>query len=273
MITRTYVPPPPLKDFVALFWLHEGHSSPRTLERALPSGTAELVINLRDDRLLVYDRHDPTQARAFPGALLCGPHSEYFVLDRDDQEAVLGVHFKPGGTVPFFRYPAGELHNRHVALEALWGERAGELRERLLAADTPDAKFRVLERVLLALAARPLTRHPAVAHALREFQHTQPAPTIAAVADRLGIGARRLTQLFDDEIGLSPKLYCRVRRFQDALHRIDRGRSNAWPLLALASGYFDQAHFIRDFRAFTGLSPTTYLARRGEHPNHVTLPG
>ena len=273
MITRTHVPPPPLADFVDFFWLNQGHSAPHTLERALPSGTAELVINLRDDRLLVYDRHDPTQARAFPGALLCGPHSEYFVLDRDEHESVLGVHFKPGGTAPFFRYRAAEFRNRHVALEALWGRRAGALRERLLAADTPEEQFRILERVLLAQAARPLARHPAVAYALRELRGAPPMPSIVAVADRLGIGTRRLAQLFDDEIGLAPKRYCRVRRFQAALHRIERGRSNAWPLLAMASGYCDQAHFIRDFRAFTGLSPTGYLAQRGEHPNHVTLPG
>ena len=273
MITRTYVPPPPLADFVALLWIHEGHSSPHTLERALPSGTAELVINLRDDRLLIYDRRDPTQARAFPGALLCGPHSEYFVLDRDDQEAVIGVHFKPGGTAPFFRYRAAEFRNRHVALEVLWGRRAGELRERLLAADTPEERFHILECVLLTQAARPLARHPAVAYALRALHGGPQMPSIAAVADRLGIGPRRLAQLFDSEIGLSPKLYCRVRRFQVALHRIERGRANAWPGLAVASGYWDQAHFIRDFRAFTGLSPTRYLAQRGEHPNHVTLPG
>jgi AraC-like DNA-binding protein len=68
---------------------------------------------------------------------------------------------------------------------------------------------------------------------------------------------------------MTPKLYCRVRRFQAALSLMARQADVDWAQVALACGYFDQAHFNRDFRAFAGVTPTAYLLQRGEHPNHL----
>ena len=79
-------------------------------------------------------------------------------------------------------------------------------------------------------------------------------------------------QLFTEEVGLTPKLFCRVRRFQEVLRLVAGPARVEWANVALACGYYDQAHFIHDFRAFCGLSPTAYLARRTEHLNHVPLP-
>ncbi|GEM_PF-1956978 len=90
MIIRTHFPPPPLSDFVEMFWLYEGFTQPAK-ERALPTGTVELVISLRDDRLQVFDRHSANYN--FRGAMICGPHSEFFVTDSAKDESVLGVHF------------------------------------------------------------------------------------------------------------------------------------------------------------------------------------
>jgi hypothetical protein len=95
------------------------------------------------------------------------------VIDTADQAALLGVHFRPGGASFFFTPPAGELHNAQVSLDTLWGPKADELRERVIEARSPAAKFRVLEQFLLTQAVRPLVRHPAVAFALREFHDSQ----------------------------------------------------------------------------------------------------
>ena len=118
-------------------------------------------------------------------------------------------------------------------------------------------------------AAKPRWRHPAVAFALERFNGQ--APTIGSVTRHIGLSPRRFIQLFDDEVGLTPKLFCRVRRFQGVLPLIHGGRSADWADLALQCGYFDQAHFSHDFRAFSGVSPTTYLANQGEFPNHLPL--
>ncbi len=278
MIIRTYIPRPPLSDFVEVFWLYEGFTQPAK-ERALPTGTVELVISLRDDRLRVFDRSN--KDHNFHGAMICGPHSEFFVIDSARDESVLGVHFKPGGAFPFLKLPAGELHNAHVSLDTLWGAKAAELRERLLEAKTPEAKFRLLEQALLAQASRSLTRHPAVAFALKKFQVASPLRKISAVTDQIGLSQRHFIQVFRDEVGLTPKLFCRIQRFQEVLRRIGNGQPIGaqgrpirveWVDVALACGYYDQAHFINDFQAFSGLNPTAYLTHRGDrNPNHLPL--
>ena len=254
---HTHIPPGPLSEFVELFWLYECYAPPHGTERVLPQGTMELVVILGE--------------HADTGAVVSGAHSETFLLDTARPMSVLGVHFKPGGAFPFLGLPAGELHNAHVALDGLWGRRAGELRERIHETKSPAAKFRVLEQALLTRAALPLERHPAVAFALGAFNSVPHARTIAEVTERVGLSPRRFIQLFKDQVGLTPKLFCRVRRFQEVLRAIHDAREVDWADMALAAGYYDQAHFIADFREFSGLNPTAYLKMRGEHLNHVPL--
>lgn len=271
MLYRTYIPRPPLSDFVNLLWLYEGHDPPHAKERVLPTGTMELVIDLREDELRVYDGQNHEQFQSFGTALICGAYLEPFVIDTANQAQVIGVHFKPGGAFPFLKLPAGELRNAHVSLETLWGAKAVELRDRLLEAEMPDARFHLLERTLLRQAARPLARHPAVAFALKEFQDTLHTRTISDVGDQTGLSQRRFIQVFREEVGLTPKRFCRVRRFQEVLRLIKREQQVDWGEIALECGYFDQAHFIHDFQAFSGFTPTAYLARCTEHLNHVPL--
>lgn len=271
-ILHTRAPAPPLADFVDLFWLQEGGIPAHAQERLLPDGAMELVFDLRHDAISIYDRDDRARAQTFPGAIVCGAHSEYFVIDTASQASILGVHFKPGGAFPFLGVPAGDFHGAHVALDALWGRFAAELRDRLIAALTPEAKFRIIEAALLARVSRPLARHPAVAFALREFAAAPHLHRVAAVTAQVGLSPRHFTARFRDEVGLTPKLFCRVLRFQRVVRRIGLGGQIAWADLALDCGFSDQAHCIRDFRDFSGLNPTAYLAQRTPHLNHVPLP-
>jgi AraC-like DNA-binding protein len=257
---------------VACFWLAERAAQPYQKERALPTGTFELVINLRDDRIQIFDRQQLDRIQSFCGTMICGVHSEYFVTDSAPDESILGVHFKPGGAMPFLPVPAGELHNAHVSLDVLWGANAGELRNRLLELDTPLARFRLLEQFLLERVLRPLARNMPVAFALQAFQRQPHAQTIAAVVDQAGMSHRRFIQVFRDDVGLTPKQFCRIRRFQEVLASIERQQQVAWADIALACGYYDQAHCIHDFQAFAGLSPAAYLRERSERINHVLLP-
>jgi AraC-like DNA-binding protein len=271
MISYLHSPGPPLSQFVELFWYYQGLDRPHSKERLLPQGSLELVINLRENQSRVYDRVRQDEFQSFPGALVCGHHSNFFIIDTASQAEVLGVHFRPGGMFPFLKLPADELQNGHVGLDVLWGTRAGELRERVLAAPTPQCKVQVMEQFLMAQAFKPLTRNPAVGFALGEFQRCE-IPAVGAVTDQIGMSARHFIQVFSQEVGLAPKLFCRVQRFQQVLQIVHQGREVDWAEIALSCGYFDQAHFIHDFKEFSGINPTAYLATRTEHLNHVPIP-
>jgi AraC-like DNA-binding protein len=271
MLYRSWFPKPPLAAFVHQLWLYQGAVNvTHAKERLLPDGSMELVIDLREDRIRIYDRDDPERFESRRGSVLIGAHSNFFVIDTESQASVMGVHFRPGGAFPFVgRRPAGELHNLHVSLQDLWGAEASFLRERLLATPSPEEKFRIVEQALTARAACPLAHHPAVSFALQQLDNG--ARPVGSVLERIGLSQRRFIQLFTTQVGLTPKLFCRVRRFQRVLRRIRGHRDFDWIDVALACGYFDQSHLIHDFQAFSGMTPTAYMTARTEHLNHVPI--
>jgi AraC-like DNA-binding protein len=266
----SYRPLPPLADFVDRLWLSQGSAPAHAMERLLPNCTVELVINLHQDHIHLYDRDDYRRCGSVPGCMLSGPRTRYFVIDTRDQTAVMGVHFRPGGAFPFFRAPASELADQSIALDALWGPAASEMRERLLASPTPEGKFRVLEACLLAQLAKPLERHPAVSFGIEQLRGYR-QPTVADVVDKAGFSQRRFIQLFGEQVGLTPKVFGRVSRFQRAVQTAHGAGEIDWADLALDCGYYDQAHFVHDFQSFAGITPSTYLLQRTPHLNHVPL--
>jgi AraC-like DNA-binding protein len=270
----SHIPGPPLSQFVNLLWLYEGYTQPHAKERILPTGEMQIVINLLEDRSCVYDRDDTGRCQTFTGSLLSGAHSQYQVIGTAQQASVMGVCFRPGGAFPFLRSPAGELRDTTVSLDTLWGRAAIDLRDQLLEAATHQFRFEVLERALLAELARgfdqhDLDQHGLVGFALRRFMDTPHMTTIASVSEQIGLSPKRFIQVFRDETGFTPKVFCRIRRFHRALDRMEGRKNVEWANVALDCGYFDQAHFIHDFRAFSGINPSSYLAHRTPHRNHV----
>lgn len=264
------VPAPPLDAFIASIWYCHSQPRPFSLERVLPSGAAQLIVNLKEDRTRMY--HPETGAMtAGGGTVLSGVSSRFGVIDTAEQECVAGVCFRPGGTVPFFATPAHEMRDAGVPLEFVWGRRsAARLREQLLAARTPTAKLDTLERAMAeAWNARAID--PAVAFALDQFAGRPEAARIAAVTARIGLSSRRFIERFKAAVGVAPKRYCRILRFQRALQGAEQGRPVDWTRIAVDCGYFDQAHFIHDFRLFAGITPTGYEAGRTQFRNHVNF--
>jgi AraC-like DNA-binding protein len=232
-------------------WFGEDYIVPHALERVLPTGEMSMIINLYEDRTRVYDSQNHGKCKTYNGAIVVGAYSQFTVIDTAEQRSTVGAVFKPGGASPFFRLPASELQDTDVSLETLWGAEARFLREQLLEAKTPEAKFAAFERALL---------------------NRMTAAPISTVTDQIGLSERRFIQLFAQQVGLTPKLYCRVQRFQRVLRHIARSRECIdWTDIALTCGYFDQAHFIHDFRAFSGINPSSYVANKTQFQNHVAL--
>ena len=266
---RHRVPKPPLDSFIESIWAYQNDPLPHALERILPTGAAQLIVNLKEDQTRLYDPECPHRSVATSGSVLSGVRSRFQVIDTSEQEYVAGVAFKAGGTVPFLRMPAHEASGRDVPLEALWGRRRTDiLRERLLESASLDAKLDALEAVLLEMW-RPRGLHPAITCALATFDRTPLTTSIGAVTNAIGLSAKRFIERFKDEVGMTPKRYCRIRLFQRALAAVNSGAPVEWTRVALDCGYFDQAHFIHDFRMFAGLTPTAYQSARTAFQNHV----
>jgi len=259
----------PLASLVTSFWLHRSEAQARS--RVLPTGTAQLIIDLSGDGLCVPDHaihSSATRSRDTFPAVFNGADTTAFLLETDRPLYQFGVDFKPGGAYPFFALPASELHDAHVPLDTLWSVGAvRELRERVAAARTLGERAKILEELLLRQLAHPLEHHPAVRLALQAFSYAPPSRAVVTVAEAAGLSAGRLTRVFREEVGLTPKQFARVRRFRWALRRLRtearaKGARVNWARLALDCGYYDQAHLINDFQAFAGVCPRAYLRAR-----------
>jgi AraC-like DNA-binding protein len=189
----------------------------------------------------------------------------------------VGVSFRPGAAGAVLGASMEELADRHVALDAIWGTRGVDLHHRLMSATEPKDIFRILEQSLTARIHRPLLIHPAVAHAL--------APRAATVSSQVrvtdvqrasGYSPRHFIALFRSAVGLNPKHYYRIRRFNFAVRRMAAADGQGFGDIAAAAGYSDQAHLIREFREFAGVAPTRYRPSAVDRPLHhraATEPG
>lgn len=262
-------PHPALRPFVSVLWASDGgFAAGVTRERVLPTGAVHLVFRGDGDALRIYDGLDDPDGVEIGCAVVGGPRGSYYVRDVSRPAPTVGVMLRPGAAPLVLGVSAAELVDRHVALDDVWGASAEETRAAILAARTPHARLDVLERILRARLPSVRGVHPAIGAALGALGH---GATVAAAVETSGYSHRGFIARFRDAVGLAPKQYSRVRRFDRALALA--ASTPSWTELALAAGYADQAHFVRDFRAHTGLAPTAYRALAAGEAHHVPIPG
>jgi AraC-like DNA-binding protein len=246
------------KESVGFLWLSQEYTQPHAAERLLPTGGMSLVFSL--------DPHGQI------GGIVSGARSASIILDTSKPLSLIGVSFTPGAGFPFFDLPAGELQDQAIPLEAIWGQGALALHEQLLEAVNPAKKLQVLESALQDRLHGAPSGLPAVRYAVNLFQDAAKSCSIGAVIERTGLTAGRFIKAFRDEVGLTPKVFSRIARFRRVVGALDSSASLNWSGIAAHCGYFDQAHFIHDFRAFAGVTPSDYLRNRTS-TNHIRIAG
>jgi AraC-like DNA-binding protein len=227
-----------------------------------------LVFRISDHPVRIYSGVDDNKGRALSHAVVGGARAMYYVRDTSPYSRSVGAQFYPGAAELLLGFPAAELADRHTALEDLWGSQAHTIRGRLVEAVAPERQLAIFESILASRLPRVRAMHPAVAHALQQFALTQ---TVSHVAKTSGYSHRRFIALFQHSVGLTPKLYCRVFRFQQALQALASGPTVPVAQIALAAGYSDQAHFTRDFQEFAGVAPGHYRELKPAQANHIPI--
>jgi AraC-like DNA-binding protein len=206
----------------------------------------------------------PARAKGEPGqlasSLVFGVRAHHSLINTGQLQSAMGVCFRPGGARAFLGARADALYDEDVPLEVFWGLQAAILRDRLQEARGASRKFHVLETALLEHLDTRHQMHVAVRYALAEFARLQHTVRVADLAKATRLSRRQFTRLFSEQVGLPPTLYRRLLRFQGVLGQIASGERADWADLALARGYYDQAHLSREFRDFSGISPGAYVS-------------
>ncbi len=274
MLYLERTPAAPLNGFIRVLWYAQAREGTHRRERVLPSGCVQVILNLARDFLL--DCPVGESDRRMSPSLVVGARSVYEIIDHSDMADLIGIVFEPGGFSPFAADSVDLFSNRSVALEDAWGASARNLRDRLRELPRPLERLRCLEVFLVEKFAPRLTWHGPwrsgeIDFAVRAFGNARGIATVREVARRTGWSERRFSQVFREEVGLSPKTWCRVQRFQRAVRQLYAGGDVPWAELALDCGFYDQSHFANEFRAFSGIDATTYSARRTQWANHIVV--
>jgi AraC-like DNA-binding protein len=226
----------------------------------------QIILNLSSDHLTDCGE-DGTAHKKYPRAILMGVRDRYQVVDTADMVEAAGVVMRPGGFTGLFRERADLLFQQVIALQDIWHDPL--IFDYLADAPTPRQKLTRLDQLLAGITGKKSRRTETAAHALHLLcaRHL----SVAQCARAIGISERRLSQLFREEVGASPKLWARIQRFQAVTRALHAGIEVPWAELALDIGYYDQSHFANDFRAFSGLDASTYSKNVARWQNHVAL--
>lgn len=266
LLRRT--PGPLLAPFVRVLWVSDGAQERAERELVLPTGSMHVVLRLGDEPLCVYDGLDDRIGRSVGHCVVGGARSTFYVRDVSRPGRSVGAELLPGAAPFVLGVPADELCGRHTNLQELWGRAASRAREQVAEATSPRAQLDRFESLLIARLPADRGIHPAVADALSRVGSSS---EVGHWVDRSGYSHRRFLTLFSTSVGLTPKVFVRVRRFGSALARMVAEPSASLSDIALVAGYSDQPHFNRDFRAFAGVSPSVYRRSAPDAPHHVPL--
>lgn len=268
-MTLQRLPVAPLRPFVSLLWsageAGGTHFAQPQREHVLPLGAMHVVIRLNDAPLCLLKVDSDACDQRLDGALVGGARSRYYVRELHAPSCSVGLMLRPGAGELLFGVGAHELAERHTPLDDLWGAEAGRLRERLLELRTTEERLALLEAALAARLPRARALHPGIAAALAALPSVQ---SVQVAVRHSGFSHRRFIDHFRRAVGLTPKSYLRVLRFQQALGAL-RGGKRSLADVAAEAGYSDQAHFNRDFREFAGVTPAEYRRRMPAEANHL----
>jgi AraC-like DNA-binding protein len=264
-------PHPLLRPFVARVWV-AGSPSPASaaacrVEHLLPTGYMHVAFRLDDSPLRI--RESMADAGVdLREPMIGGLRSRFLLRELSGSSGSVAAVLRPGAARVLFGIGADELAGRHTPLAELWGAAAGALRERLLAAPGAQSRLALLEAVLMARLSPVRGIHPAVAALLGEIGRGMP---VAAAVALSGLSHRHFNRHFAHAVGVAPKAFQRLRRFQHALRLLRRGVALA--AVAAEAGYSDQAHLTREFVLISGVTPAAYRRLRPAQANHLSLPG
>jgi AraC-like DNA-binding protein len=254
----TYAPHPHLSAFVKCYWTLAG---PKTAEpekqRIVPDGCMEMIFHLGD----LYKQYiDNGSTMLQPKSFVFGQITQALDIEPTGETEILAIRFHPEGFTPFASLPVKVMENRAVPLHELFGENGLELEKEVLLAPTHAQRVKIIESFLLNRMMRAESIDRIAKASVEMMMQLNGQLSVNELAEDLNIQRRQLERKFSSVIGLSPKQLAKMIRIQATLKMLAHKKLTSLTDIAYEGHYYDQAHFIKDFKEFTGLSPKEFYA-------------
>ncbi|WP_220100662.1 helix-turn-helix transcriptional regulator [Chitinophaga oryzae] len=249
---KTYLPSAPLQPFIQAYKIIESHDE--RVNRVLPDTTPAIAFRFKGLVRYLSGERPPVD---LPASVISGLRSTVRLINYQPDSAAIIVQFKAAGAAAFFKTPLHELFEHSVSLAHFFSrQQVTDMEEQLSAATSDTQRAALLDTFLLSQLRFP-KQDLLILDALRQIQHVNGDVSMKALAAASYLSQDAFEKRFRKVIGTTPKQMASIIRMRSVLQQTPAGRSLTH--LALDAGYFDQAHFNRSFRKFTGLTPTAFF--------------
>ncbi len=252
-------PPPAVAACVACLWTLTGETRHPSFDLILPDGRPELVVHRGDP---FRERRSATSSRVQPRRLAVGQMTGGVALAPGRRVESVGVRFTPAGLSPLCPFPQASLADRIVSVDRLTAPLLRSLADAVSSAATLAAAVAALTSELPRVYASTAAVDPRLLRAVTYITTAGGAVTMDALTRATGTSSRWLERHFQLSVGVTPKRLARLVRFRRALAALDANPADGGAAVALDHGYYDQAHFIAEFRAFAGDAPRRFVDHR-----------
>lgn len=258
MIYREYKPGSQLSHYVECYWSAKAEQPPfNEQESLIPDGTIELMFNFGDN----YSQLIGDQKKLVKGSHVIGIRKQSLFISQTNKQDFFSIRFKPGGFFSIFKIPVYSFANEFYQISELFDHELNTLEYRLYDADSNSQRVKIIEQFLLHKLS-PQHDDIALVQFCAKKLLTDPSCTIESLAGQFNSNYKTIERKFNEVIGLLPSKLMTIKQFNRAIHSMYSCNYNTLAEIAYASGYYDQSHFIRQFKKFTSATPRQFLKQQ-----------
>lgn len=270
MIFEQHTPKGELSKYIDNIVFFEGYTAEHRADKLLPDGGIYLIINMLETPGKLYKNESLTHFKEFNGSFISGQHKSFIFIEAD-HSSNMAIKFKLGGACPFFDFPIAQLNDKVQQVEPFLGKEIEATRKKIISEKNVSKKFEYIEKYLLGKIRADYEYDPFFHEILNSISQNPDQVTVKGLAEKMKFSQKHLITLFNRQVGLTPKSLIRIFRFQKVLLELEKNKEIDWMQVATDCGYYDQAHFIKDFYNFSGIKPTGYTDKKGDYLNYIPM--
>jgi AraC-like DNA-binding protein len=272
LISRKYYTKQPLNKFIDYIYYYSGYNPNHVINRFLPDGEVQLIFDLTDYPKFIYDNEILNEIQSCKNVWFSGFRTKPITIPSGKDSEMLIVQFQKGMASSFLREPLNNLLDIVVDAELLFNSQIISLRNQLV--DNSKDLMKMFE-----LVENKLIKYLLPNNKLNEFINksvstilTNPSQiSIKEIVDQSGYSHKHICKIFKENIGVTPKTLLKIIRFQKAISQIEMYKTIDWLSVCFECGFYDQSHFIADFKKFSGFTPKEYHLLKGDILNYVPI--
>ncbi|MDH7448181.1 helix-turn-helix domain-containing protein [Aquimarina sp. 2201CG14-23] len=272
MIFETHTLNTPISQYIESIFHFKDFIPDHSIERVVPTGHVFIIFELDDIPRNTFDNVTLKPNGTYTKAWISGMHKNYISISAHQKSEMFVIQFKPFGTFPFFHFPIEELNEKVVLVEEVFGKDFLELREVIQKQETSQEKFLIAEKWLTDRFDNAKTPPEEILAIIKKLQQ-EPVANFNKIVESYPHTQKHLISQFKKYVGLTPKYYHRILRFNEILQQIQQKETISWSQVAYQCGYADQSHFIKEFKHFSGFNPKEFIKEEfnKDEPNFFPL--